>query len=603
MAQQITNNNSILDLMVSANTNYADTSVTNFDNVLNVANKTLTKKQNSITDTKLFNTAKTVETRINDTSKSAVGKSSSYTANTNTGVKSNLAEPVSGKTKDTGLKEQDAATSVDSSNEKTVEDTAETEDIQDTQDVVEKVEDVVSKYTYLQDTEIVQEELPAVVTEETTDEVDSDVEVSDTEIDAETGFDETFEFPETHIDANNVELTVTRGDAAVNTKIEQPLVKTDDTVTVDVSKDLLNAEDIQPTQNNKTAANDLISQKMVDELNITIEEVSENVSTEETQDTSILMDSTEQTVKYMMDKESELESQVSVDKNENLDLGTVKEEVVDEEVAVQEDTAEITDDLIVNSDDKSDTEMNSSDDIDTVETQDVEQTADSDTANDSQTGEGEQDSSENHKSDIKKEAFTADETYNDVVDADVDTYQTDSKLTGAVEAVSHTKGRIQGVQSLESQTFVSASNQNNVSKEDVIAQIHTKLQTMNSTTNTKLTMVLNPESLGKVSIQLINTKDGLTAEMQVASQSVKDILDNNLSNLKETLSAQGVQVNDVSVKVSQTDNNAEMDYTEQEGNGGNKQEQSANHDDEQDKEKFEKMFANSIESAEQREEE
>ena len=189
---------------------------------------------------------------------------------------------------------------------------------------------------------------------------------------------------------------------------------------------------------------------------------------------------------------------------------------------------------------------------------------------------------------MKKNFFTS-SVSEDVEPVDT---QADTNNMQTVETVSvHKVHSQQSTMTVGTQTTASASNQVNISKEDVLAQIHSKLQMMNSTSNAKLTMVLNPESLGKVSIQLINTKDGLTAELQVASQTVKDILDSNLSNLKDTLSAQGVQVNDMSVKVSQSENNADMDYTEQEGNGGNKQEQDKRHQEQEKEKEFEKMFS------------
>ena len=169
--------------------------------------------------------------------------------------------------------------------------------------------------------------------------------------------------------------------------------------------------------------------------------------------------------------------------------------------------------------------------------------------------------------------------------------------------VSDTSGKISSMNSVTSssnteQTMPQNFQNGNISKDDIIAQIHSKLQALNSTNNTKLTMVLNPESLGKVQIQLTNSGDGMIAEFSVASQQVKDLLDSSITQLKDTLSAQGVHVNDMSVKVSHSENNAQMDYTEQENSDSNKQ----NPGDQQkhqnkDDNKFEEMFLNSQEEA------
>ena len=88
----------------------------------------------------------------------------------------------------------------------------------------------------------------------------------------------------------------------------------------------------------------------------------------------------------------------------------------------------------------------------------------------------------------------------------------------------------------------------------------------------KVTIVLRPESLGKISIELVNGKGGLTAQMTTDNPQVKEVLDKNLDGLKNSLGNQGVNVNNVSVKVTETqkqDNTFSFDTNEQ----GNKQPQ------------------------------
>lgn len=104
----------------------------------------------------------------------------------------------------------------------------------------------------------------------------------------------------------------------------------------------------------------------------------------------------------------------------------------------------------------------------------------------------------------------------------------------------------------------------------IIEQITKQLDGM--VNNSKLNMLLNPGSLGKVNVQLMNTKDGLMAQFTVTTQDVKDILMKGLDGLKESLLAQGISVDNVSVKLEETDSEYQSDYTEQEGSrGGNKQ--------------------------------
>lgn len=91
-----------------------------------------------------------------------------------------------------------------------------------------------------------------------------------------------------------------------------------------------------------------------------------------------------------------------------------------------------------------------------------------------------------------------------------------------------------------------------ISKTDILSQIHTKLEQMKDDTTTKVTIVLKPENLGKVSLELINGKEGLTARMTTENAQVKEILDKSLESLKNSLGSQGLNVNSVTVKVEET---------------------------------------------------
>jgi flagellar hook-length control protein FliK len=106
----------------------------------------------------------------------------------------------------------------------------------------------------------------------------------------------------------------------------------------------------------------------------------------------------------------------------------------------------------------------------------------------------------------------------------------------------------------------------------IVEQISKQLEGMIN--NSKLNMVLNPGTLGKVNLQLINTKEGLMAQFTVTTQDAKDLLLKGLDGLKESLLAQGVSVDSLSIKLEETDSENQFDWTEQEGsNGGNKQQQ------------------------------
>jgi flagellar hook-length control protein FliK len=66
---------------------------------------------------------------------------------------------------------------------------------------------------------------------------------------------------------------------------------------------------------------------------------------------------------------------------------------------------------------------------------------------------------------------------------------------------------------------------------------------------TSLSMQLNPENLGKVTVE-VATKDGvLSAKVIAETQAAKEALEANLANLKSNLEQQGLKISDVEVTV------------------------------------------------------
>lgn len=137
-----------------------------------------------------------------------------------------------------------------------------------------------------------------------------------------------------------------------------------------------------------------------------------------------------------------------------------------------------------------------------------------------------------------------------------------------------------------------------ISPSKFIDQISKHIENLQN--GSKVNIVLNPESLGKVNIQLMTTKDGLTAQFTVTTQEARDLLMKGLDGLKETLTSHGVGVDNISVKVADSQKSEyNQDWTEQEegSRGGNKGQQNP---DREEKEKglFEKMMAQTIEQDE-----
>ena len=612
MAQQVTNNSLILDSLATTQNSYVDSSVAKFDSVLDVANKTFTKQNDLLNNATSNGTVANISTTTTVVNNNSVVSNNSSSVDTST--KTNVVDTdttvvdTSSASASSSNSTTNSQTQVSDSTSETTNSADETEETVN-QDVVVSVADVVSKYACLDDLTVNVDDNVETVEEVVDTTVSETEDVENTLVVEEDSLEDVADTVDTSKLTENLANVTTPvvGNQVSNTNIAANVDDTD-SVMVKVSDNLLSKEDANLLNTEKNVGKDLISQKMVEDLNITIEDISDS-QIENVSDDSTLMDSTEQAVKYMMDKETATGSDVTVEPDveiKNADTKNVvlkdtslqtKEVAADMTVA---DSSEVTEDLVVdtelNKDNKLASDSVSSDtssDLQDVESvaDDVDSTMEENNSSSDENAQGEtQDDNvkAEDKSELKKNFFTS-SVSEDVEPVDT---QADTNNMQTVETVSvHKVHSQQATMTVGTQTTASASNQVNISKEDVLAQIHSKLQMMNSTSNAKLTMVLNPESLGKVSIQLINTKDGLTAELQVASQTVKDILDSNLSNLKDTLSAQGVQVNDMSVKVSQSENNADLDYTEQEGNGGNKQEQDKRHQEQEKEKEFEKMFS------------
>lgn len=610
MAQQVTNNSLILDSLATTQNSYVDSSVAKFDSVLDVANKTFSKQNDLLNNATSNDTVANISTTTTVVNNNSVvsNNSSSVDTSTKTNAVDTDTTVVDTNSASSSNSTTNSQTQVSDSTSETTNSADETEETVN-QDVVVSVADVVSKYACLDDLTVNVDDNVETVEEMVDTTVSETEDVENTLVVDEDSLEDVADTVDTSKLTENLANVTTPvvGNQVSNTSVDANADNTD-SVMVKVSDNLLSKEDANLLNTEKNVGKDLISQKMVEDLNITIEDISDS-QIENVSDDSTLMDSTEQAVKYMMDKETATGSDVTVESDveiKNVDTKNVvlkdtslqtNEVAVDMTVA---ESSEVTEDLVVdtelNKDNKLASDSVSSDtssDLQDVESvaDDVDSTMEENNSSSDENAQGEtQDDNvkAEDKSELKKNFFTS-SVSEDVEPVDT---QADTNNMQTVETVSvHKIHSQQSSITVGTHTTASASNQVNISKEDVLAQIHSKLQMMNSTSNAKLTMVLNPESLGKVSIQLINTKDGLTAELQVASQSVKDILDSNLSNLKDTLSAQGVQVNDMSVKVSQSENNADMDYTEQEGNGDNKQEQEKRHQEQEQEKEFEKMFS------------
>lgn len=93
-----------------------------------------------------------------------------------------------------------------------------------------------------------------------------------------------------------------------------------------------------------------------------------------------------------------------------------------------------------------------------------------------------------------------------------------------------------------------------LNKTDILSQINNQINTkqLQSGETTKVNIILQPENLGKITLELVNSKEGLTAKLTTDNEQVKEILSKHLDNLKDTMSNQGVNVGNITVKVDET---------------------------------------------------
>lgn len=114
------------------------------------------------------------------------------------------------------------------------------------------------------------------------------------------------------------------------------------------------------------------------------------------------------------------------------------------------------------------------------------------------------------------------------------------------------------------------SQQNNIlNKNDIMSQLNTKFNDMLQGGQNKVSMILQPENLGKVSVEIVNSKDGIVAKMTTENQQVKELLDKNMEALRSNLSSQGVNVNNIKVECTNESSNNAMNFEREQFNQSN----------------------------------
>jgi flagellar hook-length control protein FliK len=99
---------------------------------------------------------------------------------------------------------------------------------------------------------------------------------------------------------------------------------------------------------------------------------------------------------------------------------------------------------------------------------------------------------------------------------------------------------------------------------NITDQVMKQIQGNLSSKDSQLTMILQPEKLGKVTLSIMNEKGALSAEIKTESKEAADALTKNINDLKETLKSQGVTCANLVVKVETPDSSQnQMQFSQQ----------------------------------------
>ncbi len=181
------------------------------------------------------------------------------------------------------------------------------------------------------------------------------------------------------------------------------------------------------------------------------------------------------------------------------------------------------------------------------------------------------------------------------VEAETDTSCDNSSLLNKQSAEEHgikialNHDGVNEIRTFDVKTSQTTVKPTEITPSKIIEQVTKHLETLQNTS--KVDIVLNPETLGKITIQLVKSPEGLSAQFTTATQEAKNILMKGLDGLKETLTAHGVGVDNVSVKVNDTQKSEyNADWTEQDGSRGGNKEQNRQNREEKEKGLFEKTM-------------
>lgn len=221
----------------------------------------------------------------------------------------------------------------------------------------------------------------------------------------------------------------------------------------------------------------------------------------------------------------------SSDENFGIDISEIAENVSQSEEAVSE--------KIQDTDIQTDEMSAADDDIVTVVT---DKTTDGSGAG--QYADGNSDSADgNTEEEAEESDFAADQRKADILSEKV----SDNNAGKATFTVDN---GIRNVQIPETSFSAVSQASGKVDILDIIQQVTEQLKVSMTSDETSMEMQLNPENLGKIYVNVSQKNSQITAHMMVMNEVVREALESQLGNLRETLSQAGVKVDAVEVTVA-----------------------------------------------------
>lgn len=135
-------------------------------------------------------------------------------------------------------------------------------------------------------------------------------------------------------------------------------------------------------------------------------------------------------------------------------------------------------------------------------------------------------------------------------------------------------------QNVQNPSALNPSNVKDLNQVDILNQINEKMSQVKTGTSEKVEIILKPENLGKVNIEIQSDKGSISATIIAESKQVKELLEKNIDSLKNNFASQGLNLNSVNVKVEETNKSSfnDLNFNQQfnsENNEDNKKNNNA----------------------------